>query len=168
MASGNPVVQILGIFPPGANAASTDTRAGGSTPGENVVVHDFDDTTIEYVDFLTKLEGYGGGGLTITLPWSATSATSGTCRWGIAVRRVQDDAEDIDVSHTYDFNDTDDTAASASGELSYPTVAFTDGADMDSWAEGELGIVRVRRNASHANDDMSGDAELWSLLGLET
>ena len=81
---------------------------------------------------------------------------------------MADDAEDIDTSQTYDYNDVNDTAASASGELSYPTITFTNVADMDSWADGEIAIVRVRRNASHANDTMTGDAELWALLGRET
>ena len=61
-----------------------------------------------------------------------------------------------------------DTAASASGELSYPTITFTDGADMDSWADGELAIVRVYRDHDHGDDGMTGDAELWDLLGKET
>jgi hypothetical protein len=97
----------------------------------------------------------------------AASATSGTTRWGVAIRRLVDDAEDVDAAHTYDFNDVDDTAPSASGELGYPTVSFTDGADMDSWAEGELAIVRVRRNASHANDNTTGDSQLIGIIGKE-
>lgn len=168
MASGKVVVQILDVMPPAANFAPSNVRAGGSTPAERVLVWQFDAATIEYLDFKCVLQGYDGGGLTFTLPWSAASATSNACRWGIGIRRVQDDAEDIDTAHTYDYNDADDTAPSASGEISYPTIAFTDGADMDSWAEGEVAIVRVRRNASHENDNMIGDAELWGLVGRET
>lgn len=169
MASGDPVVQILAVIPPGASAATMDARAGGSTPAENVRVWDFDASSDEYMDFLCKLEGYGGGGLTFTLPWSASSATSGQVRWEIGIRRIQDDAEDIDGAHTYQFNAVSDTAPSASGEISYPTITFTDGADMDSWADGELAIVRVHRDYDHGDDGMSGDAELWSPpLGLES
>lgn len=168
MASGDPVVQVLREQGPLANFAPLTQRSGGSTPGEQALVWAFDAAAIEYKDFLCRLEGYSGGGLTFSLPWSAASATSGVTRWGVAIRRLNDDAEDIDGSHTYDFNDVDDTAASASGELSYPTVTFTDGVDMDSWADGELAIVRVRRNATHANDTMSGDAELWDLNGVES
>lgn len=169
MASGGAVVQVLAMMPPGTAGATIDVRAGGSTPAENVIVYDFDAATDEFMDFLCKLEGYAAGGLTFTLPWSASSATSGDCRWGMAIRRVADDAEDIDGAHTYDYNYTADTAASASGELSYPTIAFTDGADMDSWAEGELAVVRVTRDADNAADTMAGDAELWGTpLGLET
>lgn len=155
-------------MPPGASFATIDTRAGGSAPAEALVVHDFDAAAIEYLDFLCQLKGYGGGGLTLTLPWAATSATTGTVRWGAAIRRLQDDAEDIDAAHTYDFNSVDDVAPTLSGEIVYPTVAFTHGADMDSWADGELAIVRVRREADHVNDDMVGDSELLGLVGRET
>lgn len=167
MASGDPVVQVLQVVPPAANAATIDFRAGGSTPAENYLVYDFDKDTDEFMDFLCKLEGYDGGGLTFTVPWSAPAATTGDCSWGIAVRRIADDAEDVDGAHTYVYNTVTDTTASAAGELSYPTIAFTDGADMDSWAEGELAIIRVMRDVS-LNDDLAEDAELWAVLGLET
>ena len=169
MASGDAVVQVLAVMPPGTTAATLDVRPGGSTPAENVIVYDFDAASDEYMDFLCKLEGYAGGGLTFTIPWSASSATTGQVRWEIAIRRINDDAEDIDAAHTYDYNGASDTCASASGELSYPTITFTDGTDMDSWAEGELAIVRVHRDYDHADDAMTGDAELWGVpLGLET
>ena len=169
MASGDAVVQVLNATPPGANVARIDIRVGGATPAESVMVRDYDAATKKYIDYLCKLEGYGGGGLTFTRPWSASTATAGVTRWGIAIRRMEDDEEDIDAAHTYDFNDIDDTAPSASGEVSYPTIGFSNGADMDNWAEGELAIVREYRNADHANDDMAGDAEAWGPpLGLET
>lgn len=168
MASGDPVVQILEVMLPGTTFPELKSRAGGSTPAERAVIYSFDAATAEYLDFKCRLHGYDGGGLTFSLPWSAASATTGGVRWGIAIRALVDDAEDVDASHTYDFNEVTDTAASASGELSYPTITFTNGADMDSWADGELAIVRVYRNVSHAGDDMSGDAELWDLFGRET
>jgi len=169
MASGDAVVQVLKAMPPGATVATMDVRAGGSTPAESVLVWDFDDTIDEFMDFLCKLEGYAGGGLTFTLVWSATTATTNEVVWGIAIRAMPDDTEDIDGAHAYQYNYVTDTAPSASGEVSYPTVAFTDGADMDSWAEGELAIVRVTRDADNGDDDLVGDAELWSPpLGLES
>ena len=168
MASGDPVVQVIRELPPGSSAATLDARAGGSTPAEEVVVHDFDASSAEYLDFLCRLVGYDGGGLTFALVWSASSASSGDVVWQIAVRRVADDAEDIDASHTYDFNSVTDTAPSASGEVSHASITFTDGADMDSWAEGEMAIVRVSREAGSGSDTMSGDAELWGFTGTET
>lgn len=168
MASGDPVVQILREMPPGASAATLDARPGGSTPAENVIVHDFDASSDEYLDFLCQLEGYDSGGLTFTIYWSASSATSGDVRWEIGIRRVQDDAEDIDTSHSYQFNAVTDTAPSASGEVVQVDITFTDGADMDSWADGELAIIRIHRDYDHVDDDMSGDAELWGVVGMET
>lgn len=168
MASGDVVVAILEAAPPATSYATFDTRAGGSTPAESVPCYDFDPDAIEYMDFPAFLKGYDGGGLTIRLAWASTSATSNVCRWGVAIRRFADDAEDIDTSQTYDYNDVDCTAASASGEVVYDNITFTDGADMDSWADGEWAIIRVRRNATHVNDNMAGDAELVGIIGYET
>src|SRR3990167_10756005 len=83
MASGDTVVQIISIMPPAATYATFDVRPGGSTPAENFPVWDFDASANEYLYFLCILRGYDGGGLTITLPWSATTATTGTVRWGV-------------------------------------------------------------------------------------
>jgi hypothetical protein len=169
MASGQAVVQIIDVSIPAANGAALTVRAGASTPAERFFCYAFDAATIEYVDFKCRLlPNYGGGGLTVSLPWMAATATSAVTRWGVAFRRLADDTVDVDVSHTYDYNDGDDTAASASGELSYPTITFTPGADMDSWAVGEVAIMRVRRNASHANDTMTGDAQLVAVWVNET
>lgn len=169
MASGEVVGKVLAVIPPGTLFAVPGFRAGGSTPAENWPIYSFDASTQWYLDFLVALQGYDGGGLTVVIPWSAASATSGDVVWGVAVRRVQDDAEDVDTSHTYDYNKTTDTCASASGELSYPTVTFTTGADMDSWADGELAMVRVSRFTGDAGDGMTGNAEIMgSIIVKET
>jgi len=162
MASGD-IVGIIGhVVQPAATYAAFDTRPGGSTPAEAVPVYDFDDTTEEYIDIPCRLEGYDGGGLTLTFDWSATAATSGDARWRAAIRRIADDAEDVDTAHTYDFNEVNDTAASVSGERSRVSIPFTDGADMDSLADGEDFILRIARESGDAGDTMVGDAELWA------
>ena len=159
--------RIIQAMPPSANAATIDYRAGGSTPAEQFQVWDFDDTAAEYMDFKCRLLGYGGGGLTFNIAWSSEDQTSGACQWEIAIRRIASDAEDIDTSHSYVFNTVSDTTASATGELIYSTIAFTDGADMDSWADGEMAIVRVRRNPD-GTDTLINDAEFHALFGKET
>lgn len=161
MASGD-IVGIIGdIVPPGSSYATFDVRVGGSTPAEAVPVYDFDDATAEFLDIYCRLEGYAGGGLTISWDWSATSATTGDVMWNAAIRRIQDDAEDVDGSQSYDYNNTTDTTASASGERSRVTITFTNGADMDSVADGEAFILRIERVANNGADTMSGDAEAW-------
>lgn len=62
MASGDAVVKVLKVMPPGASVATIDTRAGGSTPAEAVMVWDFDASSDEYMDFMCELAGYDGGG----------------------------------------------------------------------------------------------------------
>lgn len=169
MASGDNVVIVHKVMPPGTIYATDDVRVGGSTPAEGAHVWDFDASATEYMDFLCELRGYGGGGITLTLPFSMSSATSGGIVLEVAIRRMENDAEDIDVLHTYEYNASGTiTVPSASGEVKYPTVAFTDGADMDSWADTELAIVRVRRKHDDGGDDAAGDLELWALSGKET
>jgi len=170
MASSDPVVEILDVLVPAANAAQLAVRAGGSTPAERVTVWAFDGGSAdEFLDLLCALRGYDGGGLTFRIAYSMASATSGNVRWGIAVRRMTDDAEDIDTSQTYDFNEAHEAVPNVSGEVGYLEIAFTNGADMDSWADGELAIVRIKRDASDTtNDTATGDAELWAVLGRET
>jgi len=165
MASGDPVVQFLDINPPATLAAQVSTRSGGSTPAERIRVFHFDAATTEYLDYKAVLVGYDGGGLTFRIKWQAATATSGTCTWEIAIRRLADDAEDADTSHTYDYNSVTPSAASPNGEVYYDNITFTNGADMDSWADGEIAWVRIRRNIS---DTMSGDALLVALTGTET
>src|SRR5262245_28304520 len=168
MASGDAVLQVVDVWVPTSLFAVLTRRTGGSTPAEGVNVWSFDAATIWYLDFLCVLRGYGGGGLTFTVPWTAATATTGVTRWGIGIRRLAAGTDDIDASHTYDYNDVDATAPGTSGFPLYTDLAFTDGADMDSWANGELALVRVRRNATHTNDSMAGNSELWSILGRET
>lgn len=168
MASGDIVGLIHSTSYPGSNPATPDIRAGGSTPAEAFPVYDFDAGTVEYLDFIAVLSGYGGGGLTVSIKWAASSATSGNVVWQAAIRRIQDDAEDIDTAHTYDFNSVTAGAPTASGELSYDDITFTSGADMDSLANGEQFILRLSRNASSGSDTMAGDAEFVSVIIKET
>lgn len=165
--------QVMAVFDtpgPATSFAPLSIRPGGSTPAEWIPCWLFDGgSTIEYKDFQIHLLNYGGGGLTVTLPWAAASATSGNVRWGVAFHWLVDDTDDIDSSHSYDYNDVDDACASASGEVVYTTITFSDGSDMDSGANGQWGVMRVRREASHANDTMnSTDAQLLMPVVKET
>ena len=169
MASGQSVAIIYQITPPGANYATLDTRAGGSTPAENVPVYDFDASTAEYLDYYCQMmSNYSGGGITLQIKWSATSATSGDCIWRAAFRRIADNAEDVDTSKSYDYNSITVAPANVSGEVKYDTITFTSGADMDSVTAGDMFILRIGRDAANGNDDMAGDAELHYIVVTET
>lgn len=152
----------LAAIGPSTDYAVLDERAGGSTPPEALPCADFDDTTAEYLDFEVSLPpNYDGGGLSLALEWAATTATSGAVVWRAAFRRIVADDDDIDDSHTYDFNQASaDTAPGTCGQESALSIAFTDGADMDSLGAGEKAILRVGRLPTDGGDTMVGDAEL--------
>lgn len=172
MASGNTLIVFSARdgVPSATSGAVHGILAGGSTPAEGVPYLAFDSAADEYADFLGVMpRNYAGGGLTCKLYWASTQ-TSGTCRWGVAFRRIADDAEDVDTSHTYDFNTGGATTASAVGEVDYFDITFTDGADMDSLAVGELFNLRVFRDGdgTSGTDDLTGDAFLIAIEIKET
>ena len=142
--------------PPASNPATFDTRNG-------VLVLDFDDATSESVEFAGFMpRHYDGGGLTVTIGWMFTaSGTPGTdtCVWDVAFKSVSDDADDLDTKAFAAANSVTATSATADGEVAYDTIAFTDGADMDSVAAGEYFRLSVGRDAASGTAS-PGDAEL--------
>ena len=173
MASGDTLLILTphSNAPPATLFATLDEIVGASTPAENIPVLDFDDTTQEYADFLCVMpEHYGGGGLTIDFMWSAAEAASDVCEWQIALRRIADDAEDLDTTaHTYAYNAVVATAAGTIGEVAYDTITFTDGVDMDSVAAGDYFLLRITRDPSPSSGtDVTGDASLHAIHVKET
>lgn len=166
MASGN----SLCVFMPGsAESPSTDFATFDTRNG--VFVLDFDDSTDESVEFAGFMpRHYGGGGITVTAGWMATTATTGTISLDVALKSISDDADDIDTKSFASANNANPTTASASGEVDYVTIAFTDGADMDSIAAGEYFRIKVLRDADSttSTDNLSGDMELVFLEIKET
>ena len=166
MASGN----TLAVFfpqngePPSANYATLDVRNG-------VFVLDFDDTTDESMQFAGFMpRHYAGGGITVTIGWMATSATTGTISLDVGFKSVTDDADDLDSKAFATVNNANPTTASATGEVDYIAITFTDGADMDSVAAGEYFRMIVTRDAdgTTSTDNLSGDMELVFIEIKET
>jgi hypothetical protein len=96
-----------------------------------------------------------------------SSATSGTIDWDAAWERIGDQQLDIDADSFAAANSVDNTTVpGTSGLVDIVTITFTDGADMDSVAVGELFRLKITRDAT--NDDATGDAELLALEIKET
>lgn len=166
MASGD----TLAVFfpnqgePPAANYATLDLR-------NVVLILDFDDTTDESIEFAGFMpRHYGGGGITVTVGWMATSATSGTISLDISFKSVTDDADDLDTKAFATANNVNPTTATATGEVDYVEITFTNGADMDSVAAGEYFRILIARDAdgTTSTDDMTGDMELVFIEIKET
>jgi hypothetical protein len=168
MSINDPVLEIRAWMSPNTAQASFTAILGTSVPTENIPVWAFHASAIRYIDLYCRIpENYDGGGFTIQLWWGAAVATNGVI-WSAAFRAIPSDAEDLDTTtHTYDYNDAAKvTVPSAIGEVVATNILFTDGADSDSVAAGEMCILRIRRVAT--GDDAAGLAYLHSVAGFET
>jgi hypothetical protein len=157
---------------PSTGFAAFQTRLGGSSPAEQIPYYSFDAATDTHVDFYCRLVGYGGGGLTFSLTWMTNGAITGGVLWAMAIRRVGDESEDVNTAQPYDYNEIRDVCATVSGRLSYCTITFTNGVDMDGLLNNEFFILRLRRrgsdNTASTGDDMAGNAQLVDFVGFET
>ena len=110
---------------------------------------------------------YDGGGLTVYIHYSMTSATSGDIDWDVALERIGDGQQDVDSDGFAAANSVDNsTVPVTSGLVDIVNATFTDGADMDSIAVGEKFRIKVTRDAS--SDTAVGDAELHAVEIKET
>lgn len=164
MASGNTLLVFTAAHnvAPAASFATLDSRNAH-------LVLDFDAGTDENAVFHGILpRHYAGGGLTVSLLWAGTSATSGNTIWNVAIERLADEAQDIDSDGFASAQAATAAAPATSGMLQYTDVTFTSGAQMDSLAAGEAFRLKVTRDADNGSDTMTGDAELWAVEVRET
>lgn len=130
---------------------------------------DFDGATDEEAVFSNILpRNYAGGGLTVYLHVAFTSATSGNAYWQAAFERVT--GQDMDSDSFASFKGAAGNPNGTSGICTVASIAFTDGAEIDSIAAGEIFRLKVRRDAdgSVGTDDVTTDAELRFIEIKET
>lgn len=165
MASGD----TLCVFEPGANRPPASNYATFDTRNNHLVL-DFDAATDEDAIFAGVLpRNYAGGGITVTIVWGATSATTGNVIWNSAIERLEDEGTDTDADSFATANASAAVAcAGTNGALQYTTIAHTSGAQMDSLAAGEAFRIKITRDANNASDTMTGDAELFRVEIKET
>lgn len=150
---------------PASNYATLNTR-DTTTP---IPVLNFDTTTSECALWTFVLPNwYGGNGVTAEIWTVAPTATSGTVQWDVYFERVEA-TQDMDSVNSGFASAQSTSATSVSGTSGVPikqTVAFTDGAQMDSCAAGEYCILKVCRNV--AGDNLAEDASMVMLEIKET
>ena len=177
MASGDSLLVFtpLAAFPGDADFATLDTilTASADEPDNIIPVLDFDPgATNEFTYFQGFMPAHYARttGITVTLVWSASAtATTGNCIWNVAFKSVTDDADDLDSKAFAAPNAVTATTANVNGEVDYADITFTDGADMDSVAAGEMFWMEVSRDAANASDTLTGDdAELHMIIIKET
>jgi hypothetical protein len=163
VASGQTLLEFspLGAETPATNFPQFDIR-------NNHPVLDFDQTTEETCYFTAVLpRNYDGAGVTVTL--HVTSAlTTGTSRWLVAFERLT--AQDVDADGFATANSAACATNATAGIPTATTIAFTNGAQMDSVVGGDLFRLSVARDAdgTTGTDDLAGDAELLMVEIRET
>ena len=164
MASGDTLLAFtpMNNEPPASNYATLDLR-------NYHPCLDFDASTDEHAVFRAIMpQNYvGTTGVTVYLHYAMSTATSNTVDWDVSFERIGDQQLDVDGDSFAAVNSVDNTTVpGTSGLVDVVSVTFTDGADMDSVAAGELFRLKVTRDASA--DDATGDAELFAVEIRET
>lgn len=156
MASGDTLLQ-WGAYanePPSSNYATLDTR-------NQHPVLDFDGGTNESAVFSGVMPQHYAGttGVTVYIHYAMSTDTSNDIDWDAAFELVGDQQQDIDSDGFAAVNSTDNTTVpGTSGNVDIISIAFTDGADMDSVTAGDGFRLKITRDA--ASDTATGDAEL--------
>ena len=163
MASGNSLAEWTAL-----SAETPASNYGSLAVVNNQAVLEFDAATDETVYFSGVLPAqYGGGGLTVSLVWTSATATSGNCVWDVAVER-QEAGHAIGADAFAAQQSVTDASPGTAGNLEYATIAFTNGAQMDSLAVNERFRLSVMRDANEGADTMTGDARLVAVFLRET
>jgi hypothetical protein len=158
MASGDSLVvwSAHGNMPATANYATFDTR-------NNHLVIDFDGTTAETAFFPGVMpRHYSSGGITASLAYSMTSASSGAVVWEVSIERLQSGTDTLDTNSFGTAVAGTATISVTAGVMLYKTLAMST-SQIDAVAAGEAFRVKVRRTPSDAGDTASGDAEFSRL-----
>ena len=164
MASGDSLIQFhpYNNEPTATNYATLDTR-------NQHPCLDFDAATNESAVFTGVMPQHYAAttGVTVYLYWAASTDTTDTHHvyWDVSFELDTGLDLDGDSFAAVQSKDTDHCNAT-SGIETVTTIAFTAGAQMDSVVAGSHFRMMVTRDA--ANDDVTGDAELFMVEIRET
>jgi hypothetical protein len=136
--------------PPASDFATLDTR-------NSIAVLDFSDTTEESAVFTGVLpEGaVVSSGLEVRVLWTATSATTGNCRWGAQFERMN---TDLDADS---FDTATEAHSTTNATNGIPTITTLTCTNIDSLVAGDFFRLKIYRDAlDTTNDTLAADAEL--------
>lgn len=162
MASGN----TLWVFLPAHNEPPSTNFAVLNVRNLHPML-DFSGTTNQSAVFSAVMpRHYAGGGVTVYIHYSTVS-TTGDIDWDIAFERIGDQQQDVDTDGFAAALSVDNTVVpGTTGLVDVVNVAFTNGAQMDSVAAGEMFRLKITRDA--ANDTNTGIANLHAIEIKET
>jgi hypothetical protein len=140
---------------PVASVAGQSTRSG-------INVNQFDSTTPETAWYTMLMPyTYNNGGIELYLQVAATSVTTGTVGWLVALRRLSSSAVDIDLFtgwSAYKTITAVDVPGTAGYIMTHSALSFSNGTEMDSIVAGDLFQICIIRDTP--NDTAAGDTEV--------
>lgn len=141
--------------PPATNYATIETR-------NTFYLLNFDASTDESSVFTGILpEGTSlTTGLSVTLKWTAATATSGDCVWLVAWERCN---TDIDTDSFATGVSATTATSGTSGIPNTTTINFNGTTEIDGLAVGDMFRLKITRDADNGSDTMTGDAQLITL-----
>lgn len=151
-----PAAALIGSLTGGAAVGTIET----ATNKHNLRVFDFDPATLESACFsLTMPKSWNEGTITFRPIWTFAGA-AGSVVWALQAAVVSDD-DPLDTA--YGTEQTVEDAGLGAGDLhrgaESPAITVA-----GSPAASDTVLFRIKRNASHVNDTLAGDARL---IGVE-
>lgn len=159
----NPSILYKQFIVPDNNQAPTFNPATSDSRNSRDVL-DFDDTTEESAIFPIYIDNnYRGSGLSVTIIWAASSATSDNVYWAVSFENCSANDLDMDSDSFATAVNSAGAANAVSGKLTYTTITFTNN-QIDGLSAGEFGRLKISRAAADGNDTMTGDAEVYAII----
>ena len=164
MASGDTVAIFTPLHnePPATSYATIDIR-------NNHPCLDFDAASSEQAVFSSILpQNYGGSGITVyaTGAWSSDTDDGHTTALEFSFERIGNAQQDVDIDSFTSGLTALLTVDATSGKTDIGNKAFSNGAEIDSIAVGELFRFKVTCNTT--GSDHTGDFELYGIELKET
>lgn len=164
MASGDSLL----IFSPYNNEPPTSNYMTLDTRNQRPCL-DADDTTNESAVFSAIMPQHYAGttGVTVYIHFAMETAEANTIDWDAAFELVGDQDLDVDGDDFAAVNSVDNTTVpGTSGLVDIVSIAFTDGADIDSVEAGDGFRLKITRDA--VSDDAADDGEIFWIEIRET
>lgn len=163
MASGDTLIAFPAAagMPPASGYATFDLWS-------DLLVLDFDKSIDEAIIFEGVLPShYAGGGLKVLINWTETPGETGSVVWAAQFDRMQI-AFWNPSSPSWAAAKTVEHPYVPGQKIKQTAISFSDGAEIDSLVAGEPFLLKVYRDADHANDTIDGDVSLFSVIIEET
>lgn len=155
MAAGETLLSMDARFntPPSINAATFYTR------NARPVIRFHPDNAQSALFPAIMPRSYTGNGVDVIIYW-VSDATAGNVVWAAAFESCSPGGHDLDSDDFAQEQTAVGSAPSTSGVMTYTTISFSDGVQMDSVSSGVPFRLKVTRRASDSLDTCTGYAQL--------